>query len=109
MSIIKDIGLKTWEIEQIQSILKSHAQVQRAVLYGSRAKGNYKPFSDIDLTLIGSSLNLTTQQIIENQIDDLLLPYKFDFSIYQQIQNKELIEHINRVGILLYDASSKKL
>jgi len=95
-------GLKIFEIEKIHSILKLHPEVEEAIIYGSRAKGNFKPYSDIDLTLIGSNLTLTIQQKIENELDDLLLPYKFDFSIYDHIHNQDLKNHIDRVGKIFF-------
>ncbi len=101
------IGLESTVIERVKFILHSHPEVERAIIYGSRAKGNFKPFSDIDITLMGSNLNLTVQQKIENQLDDLLLPYKFDLSIFDQINNEDLISHINRVGIELYNSSNR--
>ena len=64
--------------------------------------GNFKPYSDIDLTMIGTNLDLTIQQKIETQLDDLLLPYKIDLSIFQQIKNQDLIDHITRVGKKFY-------
>ena len=71
-------------------------------MYGSRAKGNYRNGSDIDLTLIGKKLDLSKQFIIETELDDLLLPYKIDLSIYHKIENQDLIDHIKRVGSLFY-------
>ena len=96
------IGLNDTDIHKIQEVFASHPEVEKAILYGSRAKGNYKPASDIDLTLLGTGLNLTIQQKIENELDDLLLPYKIDLSIYYQISNKDLTEHIDRVGKVFY-------
>ena len=93
-----DSGLNNNDIEKINSVLASHSEVEEGILYGSRAKGTYKPASDIDLTLVGMKLNLSIQQKIENELDDLMLPYKFDISIYHQISNKDLIKHIKRVG-----------
>ncbi len=75
------------------------------VIYGSRAKGTFKPASDIDLTLLGEKLNLTIQYKIENDLDDLMLPYLFDISIFNQISNTDLVEHINRVGIVFFERS----
>lgn len=98
-------GLKISTIQAIQDILKKHPEVEKAILYGSRAKGNYRPGSDIDLTLKGEKLNLTTLQKIENEIDELLLPYKMDLSLHKQIQNKELLEHIERVGKIFFDSN----
>jgi predicted nucleotidyltransferase len=96
-------GLEEKTIEQIQTVFSNHQNVEKVVLYGSRAKGSYKTGSDIDLTLYGKKLTLKTLHNVENDLDDLLLPYKVDLSIFDQISNPELIEHILRVGIVLYD------
>ncbi|MBD3749098.1 MAG: nucleotidyltransferase domain-containing protein [Sphingobacteriales bacterium] len=98
-------GLKTATIEAIQDVFKKHPELESAILYGSRAKGNYRHGSDIDLTLVGEQLNLTTLQKIENELDDLLLPYQMDLSLYKQIGNKELLEHIERVGKVFFDSN----
>jgi predicted nucleotidyltransferase len=72
------------------------------VLYGARAKGTHKAGSDIDLTLKGEELTLPLLLKMENELDDLLLPYKFDLSIFHALDNADLIEHINRVGQVFY-------
>lgn len=95
-------GLTEIDISKIQSVFNLHPEVEKVILYGSRAKGTYKDASDIDLTIKGHNLNLTILQKIENELDDLMLPYKFDISIYHQISNKELIEHIEQVGKLFF-------
>ena len=95
-------GLKTHIIEKILSVLKQHAEVESAILYGSRAKGNFRPGSDIDLTLTGENLTYRILTRIEDEIDDLLLPYLFDLSILRQIQNPNVVEHIHRVGLSFY-------
>jgi len=95
-------GLKDKNIQQINSVLTQYSEVEKAILYGSRAKGNYRNGSDIDLTLIGKGLDLTLVFKIENQLDDILLPYTIDLSILDKIENPDLIEHINRVGVVFY-------
>lgn len=96
------IGLNDTDIEKIRAVFSLHKELEKVVLYGSRAKGTYKPASDIDLVLVGDDLNLTIQQAIENELDDLLLPYKFDVSLFRQIENKELLHHIERVGTVFF-------
>jgi len=91
-------GLNEKTIEAICSVFALFPEVEEAILYGSRAKGNYKNGSDIDITLVGKNLNLSIQNKIELALDELLLPYTFDISIYHHISNKNLIEHIGRVG-----------
>ncbi len=96
-------GLEAEDIEAINKVFSKHSEIETAVLYGSRAKGNYRNDSDIDLTLKGKRITLSQLFEIETEIDDLLLPYKIDLSIYQKIENPDLIEHIERVGISFYE------
>lgn len=95
-------GLSSDAITAIQAVLKKYPKVSKAILYGSRAKGNYRPASDIDLTLQGEQLDYAELVKIDNELDDLLLPYTIDLSIYQSIENADLIDHIKRVGQVFY-------
>jgi predicted nucleotidyltransferase len=95
-------GLSDKAICAITDVLKKFPEVEEAVLYGSRAKGNYHEGSDIDLTLKGEKLNLDTLNAISWRLDDLLLPQKIDLSMYHRINNPNLIDHIQRVGKTLY-------
>ncbi len=95
-------GLKKETIVKINQIFERYQQVDKVFLYGSRAKGTYKNGSDIDLTLFGKNLNLKLLNKISIDLDDLLLPYKIDLSIYDQITNIDLINHILRVKLVFY-------
>jgi len=95
-------GLKQETIEAINRIFAHYSTIEEAILYGSRAKGNFKPGSDIDLTLKGEGLNLEQLNKINNDLDELLLPYTFDISIFRQISNPDLLDHIKRVGRKFY-------
>ncbi len=96
-------GLNDKDVNKINEVLACFPQVKQAILYGSRAKGNYKPCSDIDLTLAGKEINLNLLNKITSKLDDLLLPYMIDTSIFSHIDNTELIDHINRVGKVFYE------
>ncbi len=96
-------GLKETTIHKICAVLARYPQVEQAILYGSRAKGNYKNGSDIDLTLRGGAdLTLKVLYKIMGELDDLLLPYTIDLSIFDDISDLDVIEHIQRVGITFY-------
>jgi predicted nucleotidyltransferase len=103
MKVIMKFGLKQNTIENINSIFVTHPEVQQAILYGSRAKGNHKHNSDIDITLKGEEINLDVLNQISLEIDDILMPYMVDLSIFSHIKNDELIDHIKRVGKVFYD------
>jgi len=95
-------GLKDETLEAIKTVISRHYEVEQAILYGSRAKGNFKEASDIDLVLTGKELDTSILSKIHWQLDDLLLPYFIDLAIYHHIDNPQLIEHINRVGKIIY-------
>lgn len=95
-------GLEEKVIDAVNQCLSKHKEIEEAIIYGSRAKGNFRNGSDIDLVIKGDEFNFSDLLKLENEIDDLLLPYKFDLSIYHQIDNPDLIDHIERVGKVFY-------
>jgi len=99
-------GLSELQFSQIIKVFAKHKEIDEVILYGSRAKGTDKPYSDIDITIKGDNINFSLQQKIEIELDDLLLPYKFDVSLFNTIDNADLLEHIKRVGKTIYRKSN---
>ena len=95
-------GLKDSEIDSLRRLFSANEHVERAVLYGSRAKGNYKPFSDIDITLEGDELTHDDWNRLKQTIDDLLMPYEVDLNLRKELKNPSLLAHIDRVCVPLY-------
>jgi predicted nucleotidyltransferase len=96
-------GLSEETIEKLRGVFARYPAVERAVLYGSRAKGNFKPGSDIDLTLCGTGLTGGELAGIEAEIDDLLLPFAVDLSLLDELGQAELRAHVERVGVPFYE------
>lgn len=95
-------GLSAATLDKLNSIFARHNAIDAVLIYGSRAKGNYRAGSDIDLSIKGREIPFAEFMQIEDQIDDLMLPYSVDLSQYRQIKNAELIAHIDRVGVEIY-------
>lgn len=95
-------GLPSQAVEKIHAVFTRFPVIEKAVLYGSRAKGTYKTGSDIDLTLYGDLLTAAELGAIVEALDDLLLPYQIDLSIFAQLTHVKLREHIERVGVVFY-------
>lgn len=95
-------GLTDTELAKLRGVFASHSHIERVMLYGSRAKGNYKPFSDIDMTLFGENLTHDDIVAVNSEVDNLLLPYQCDISSFNNLRNEALIDHINRVGVEIY-------
>ena len=102
-------GLPAQTVEEIRIVLAAHPKVEKAVIYGSRAKGNYKPGSDIDLTLHGQGLSHTELLNMMSDLDDLLQPYMIDLSLYRMIDHAGLRDHIQRVGREFYRRQDAKI
>ena len=99
-------GLTSETVKKIRGVFEDFAEIEKAVLYGSRAKGNFKTGSDIDLTLYGENLSLHLLYEVGDALDDLLLPYTIDLSIFDKLNHAELCEHIERVGVVFYEKQS---
>lgn len=95
-------GLSRQTVERIQEVLTHHPEVGSAVLFGSRAKGTARPGSDIDLALYGEGLNWRVLGRIEDELDDLLLPYSFSLLHHDRQTDSEVAAHIARVGLPFY-------
>lgn len=100
-------GLPAPAVEKIRAVFARHPQVEKTVLYGSRAKGNYRNGSDIDLTLYGGALSHHILLKIIGELDDLLLPWTIDLSIFASLDHPKLIEHIERVGVVFYTRAER--
>lgn len=96
-------GLSETTVERIRAVLAHFPEVEKAVLYGSRAKGTHRPGSDIDLTLYGSGLGQPLLARIDEELDDLLLPYQMDLSLFASLTHSALLDHIRRVGAVMYE------
>lgn len=95
-------GLSNEVINQINQVFRDYPEIDKVIIYGSRAKGNYRVGSDIDLMLISDNVSYSMLLKIISALDELLLPYSIDLSCYQQIENPNLLEHINRIGQIFY-------
>ena len=98
---MKDIGLAPHELDLIRGVFRRFPTISEVALYGSRAKGTYRPESDIDLALVGVDDDVEAEAVAD-ELDELPLPYRFDVKAYGGIKYGPLREHIARVGVSLY-------
>jgi predicted nucleotidyltransferase len=96
-------GLSDHTLEIIQAILEKYPGIQLAIIYGSRAKGNYKTGSDIDITLhVDDPFSYIDLLHVMGDFDDSDLPYLVDVSEYRKLHNDNLKKHIQQFGKVLY-------
>jgi predicted nucleotidyltransferase len=99
-----DSGLKPSDLRAICNVLSAFPEVNRAYLFGSRSKGNFKAGSDVDIALTGEHLSLRTVSDIGFQLnEESLMPYHFDVLDFNTVSEPDLRSHIQRKGILIYE------
>jgi predicted nucleotidyltransferase len=100
-------GLLENDMNEIVDVLSQFSSIEKAVLFGSRAKGNFKNGSDIDIAIFGNDLNSDIDYKISYQLnEETNMPYKFDILIFNKIQEAALIDHISRIGIEIYTSNN---
>jgi predicted nucleotidyltransferase len=104
MAEARPFGLAPSVLARLRAELARTAHLQRALIFGSRAKGNYRRGSDIDIALFGPELTNAEVADLDRRIDDLLLPYQVDICLVDTLENPALLEHIQRVGQPFYPA-----
>jgi uncharacterized protein len=95
-------GLKEEQAERIKKIFEEYKTIDEVIIFGSRAKGNFKAGSDIDFVLKGDNIIFEDTLSLRILLDNLNLPYTFDMLIYSKILNPDIIEHIKRAGKTFY-------
>ena len=94
-----DDGLKDKHRDALKSLLFSESKVKRVILFGSRAMGNFKPTSDVDLCLRGEALKLEDLVRLSAKIDDLPMAQRVDLVLYHTLESEELLKHIREFGV----------
>ncbi len=104
---MRDTGLTKAQLRILEKVFARHPQIDQVKIYGSRAKGNYHPRSDIDLAAYGDALNRSVIADVLLDLDDSDIPYQVDLHDYHDLKNKSLTEHIDRVGFAVYQRASQ--
>lgn len=97
-----NFGLPERTIVMITEYFKSIPQIETVKIFGSRARGNYKPYSDIDFVLYGKELTSKLVNRISTELDELPTPYKFDVLLQDDITNPKLLDNINNTAQTFY-------
>lgn len=99
-----EFGLRGEDLSYIVDVIQQIEEIDKAVIFGSRAKGNYKPGSDIDIAVFGEKVTFSTLSKLHAALEDSSpMPYFFDIIDYTHTEHKELKEHIERVGKIIFE------
>lgn len=99
-------GLTQAELSRILAIFRANAHAEQVWIFGSRATGQHRPYSDIDLAVTGSRLSRSEVLRLSSALDDLPLPFAFDLIHWNELIPEALREQISKHGKLLYERNS---
>jgi len=91
-------GFTDSEWHETLDILKKYREIEKVVLFGSRAKNTFKSMSDVDIVLYGKSITYQTVSALQSDFEDSQIPYMFDILDYKKITSDELKQHIKVYG-----------
>jgi len=96
-------GISDKSLDMIKSVLKDFPDVERGIIFGSRAMKNHKTGSDVDIAIEGDQVDWETTSRISGKLNEVLpLPYYFDVVDYTHLDNPELTQHIQKHGAVFY-------
>lgn len=97
-------GISDNDLKYIVSAIEKFAEIRRAVIFGSRAKGDAKPGSDIDIAIYGDKVSFdTVSRLLATLEEESPMPYRFDIVDYTHLTHPDLKDHIDRVGITIFE------
>ena len=99
-----NFGLPERTIQELTEYFKSRLDIEKVLIYGSRAKGTHKTGSDIDFAIWTDAHDKVSQ--IAGELDDLPTPYKFDVTDYKTLTHAGMRKSIDTDGILFYSRVS---
>ncbi len=95
-------GLSPAIIEDLRQVFSHYPEVHQVLIFGSRAKGNFKDGSDIDLAVIAPSMNDSTFTRLWHEIDALPLVFKVDLLHWDRLSNTKLKQNAQCSGRQLF-------
>ena len=95
-------GLLESDVKFIRLVLSKYREIEYAKIFGSRAKGTYKLGSDVDLAIYGEKVDFDTISNLKFELENGPMPYFVDIVDYSHLDHKNLKEHIDRVGKIIY-------
>jgi predicted nucleotidyltransferase len=98
-----NFGLRMEDLDYIKAVISGYPEIEKAAIFGSRAKGRFKPGSDVDLAVWGDGIDATTIAHLHALLEEEgPLPYFFDVVDYTHLDHGALREQIDRTGKLIF-------
>lgn len=102
-SYLESTGISKRFMQELHRYCESNHQIDKVILFGSRARGDYHDTSDIDLAIFTINSSHSQQNLIEHAIDELPTPLKIDVVFMNRLSNEKLRANIVKEGVVIYE------
>ncbi|ENK1244263.1 nucleotidyltransferase domain-containing protein [Clostridium botulinum] len=96
------MGISLQLFEEIRNSILKNPKINKAVIFGSRARGDYKKTSDIDICIYGKDIQNMDINLLEDSLNEINTPLDFDIVYFDKISKEALKINIEKDGILIY-------
>ncbi len=97
------LGIRQMFWDDLRSAIAAVPTIEAAVVFGSRAYGNYRPASDVDICLFGRNLTQRERWRLEEAIDDLLWPWEVDLAHWEMSSSARFRDEIRRDAVPFFN------
>lgn len=101
MELSARTGLSVSLLEQLREVFRRYPEVRKVLIYGSRAKGSFKPGSDIDLAVFATDMSSSRFAGLWSELDELPLVFTLDVVHWDTLGNAALQQRIVAEGVEL--------
>lgn len=95
-------GLSSDIINTLEGVFSQYPEIERVLIFGSRANGNFKDGSDIDLAILAPTLSDSRFAQLWNQLDELPIVFKMDILHWDRLANQHLRTKVLDEGRVLF-------
>jgi len=95
-------GLSAAILDELRLVFSRFSAVDRVLIYGSRARGDFRPGSDIDLLVLAPTMAAPELARLWMALDDLPIIFRLDVSLCQEVDNPKLMRNMLADGVTLY-------
>lgn len=95
-------GLSAPILDSLRQVFSRFPNIDRVLIYGSRARGDFRPHSDIDMAVLAPTMTPSEFSHLWMALDDLPILFRLDVSLHHDVADPQLKHNMLADGVTLY-------
>ena len=98
-----DTGISLKFLQELRQFCYENTMIDKVILFGSRARGDYRKTSDVDLAIFTNDASHQQQNVIQHSINEMSTPLKIDVLFFDRLTKVKLKSTILNEGVIMYE------